>query len=88
MASSGIRLGAWEYMKWGNIQPIEKEGEVVAAKIIVYAGEEDEYFSFSLLLSSIAVIHMTKSFKYTRDDSVDSLIFPVLRLRLEQDYMA
>ena len=46
MASSGIRLGAWEYFKWGHIRPIEKEGEVVAAKIIVYAEEEDEYFSF------------------------------------------
>jgi hypothetical protein len=29
-------------MKWGNIQPIEKEGKVVAAKIIAYAEEEDE----------------------------------------------
>src|SRR4028118_486685 len=46
MASSGIRLGAWEYLKWGHIRPIEKEGEVVAAKITVYAEEEDECFSF------------------------------------------
>jgi len=46
MASSGIRLGAWDYLKWGHIRPIEKDGKVVAAKIIVYAEEEDEYFSF------------------------------------------
>jgi integrase len=46
MASSGIRLGAWDYLKMGHIRPIEKDGQVVAAKIIVYAGEEDEYFSF------------------------------------------
>jgi integrase len=46
MASSGIRLGAWDYLKWGHIRPIEKDGEVVAAKIIVYGEEEDEYFSF------------------------------------------
>ncbi|MGN6350557.1 MAG: hypothetical protein ACTHL3_03740 [Candidatus Nitrosocosmicus sp.] len=46
MASSGIRLGAWDYLKWGHIRPIEKDGKVVAAKIIVYAVEEDEYFSF------------------------------------------
>jgi hypothetical protein len=43
MASSGIHLGAWDYLKWGHIRPIEKNGEVVAAKIIVY-GEEEEYF--------------------------------------------
>lgn len=47
LASSGIRLGAWDYLKWGHIQEIKNEnGEMIAAKIIVYAGEEDEYFSF------------------------------------------
>ena len=46
MASSGIRLGAWDYLRWGNIKPIERDGKVVAAKIIVYAGDEEEYFTF------------------------------------------
>ncbi len=46
MASSGIRLAAWDYLRWGDVRPIEKEGKVVAAKIIVYAGEDEEYFSF------------------------------------------
>jgi integrase len=46
MASSGIRLGAWDYLQWGNIRPIDKDGGSVAAKMIVYAGEEEEYFSF------------------------------------------
>jgi hypothetical protein len=47
MASSGIRLGAWDYLRWGDIHPIEIDGKIVAAKIIVYAREEDdEYFSF------------------------------------------
>jgi hypothetical protein len=46
MASSGIRLGAWDYLQWGHIQPVERNGEVVAAKIIVYAGEDEEYFTF------------------------------------------
>ena len=47
LASSGIRLGAWDYLKWGHIQELKNEDdEIVAAKIIVYAGEEDEYFSF------------------------------------------
>jgi hypothetical protein len=46
MASCGIRLGAWDYLRWGDIRPIEIDNKVVAAKIIVYAGEDDEYFSF------------------------------------------
>jgi integrase len=46
MISSGIRLGAWDYLKWSHIRPIQKDKEIRAAKIIVYAGEEEEYFSF------------------------------------------
>ena len=34
MISSGIRVGAWDYLYWGNIQPIEQEGKIVAARMI------------------------------------------------------
>jgi hypothetical protein len=46
IASSGIRPGAWDYLQWGHIQPVERNAEVVAAKMIVYAGDEEEYFTF------------------------------------------
>jgi integrase len=46
MVSSGIRLGAWDYLKWKHIIPIEREGRIIAAKIIVYKGDPEEYFSF------------------------------------------
>jgi hypothetical protein len=46
MASSGIRVGAWDYLQWGHIRPIERDGQVIAAKMIVYAGEDEEYFTF------------------------------------------
>jgi len=46
MASSGIRVGAWDYLKWKHIIPIQKNGQVMAAKLIVYAGETEEYFTF------------------------------------------
>lgn len=49
MLSSGIRLGAWDYLKWKHIIPImdeEKNSEIIAAKIIVYAGDNEQYYSF------------------------------------------
>ena len=46
MVSSGIRLGAWDYLKWKHIHPINRDENIVAARIDVYAGEEEEYFSF------------------------------------------
>jgi hypothetical protein len=46
MASSGIRLGAWDYLRWGDIEPIEKDGQLVAAKVTVYRGEQEQYITF------------------------------------------
>ena len=45
--SSVIRLGAWDYLKFKHIIPIlNDKNEVVAAKIRVYADDEEEYISF------------------------------------------
>lgn len=54
MLSSGIRIGAWNYLKWKHIEPIYdeknsekgKEKTPVAAKITVYAGTREKYYSF------------------------------------------
>ncbi|MGA7368760.1 MAG: hypothetical protein WBX01_06485 [Nitrososphaeraceae archaeon] len=46
MSSSGIRLGAWDYLRWRDINPIKRDGKIVAAKIVVYAGDDDDYISF------------------------------------------
>ena len=47
MVSSGIRIGAWEYLKWKHVIPLYDEShKVIAAKLIVYVGEIEEYFSF------------------------------------------
>jgi hypothetical protein len=64
MTSSGIRLGAWNYLKWGHVRSIKKEGEVVAAKIIVYAEEDEEYFSF---VSKEAYNALKEWMKYRED---------------------
>jgi hypothetical protein len=53
MVSSGIRIGAWEYLRWKHIRPLDKngqpldrdlsvreDGQIAAAKITVYGGEE------------------------------------------------
>jgi len=33
-------------LRWEHIVPITKDGKVVAAKIKVYAGDQEQYFSF------------------------------------------
>ena len=46
MISSGIRLGAWDYLRWSDITPITKDDKVIAASMIVYKGEDEEYKTF------------------------------------------
>ena len=47
MCSSGIRIGAWDYLQWKHVKPIENAfGEVIAAKLLVYPGDNEEYYSF------------------------------------------
>ncbi|HET7147620.1 MAG TPA: hypothetical protein VFI73_03890 [Candidatus Nitrosopolaris sp.] len=47
MVSSGIRLGAWDYLKWKHVIPFtDEKGEIICAKLIVYAGDIEEYYSF------------------------------------------
>jgi hypothetical protein len=46
MSSAGISLEAWNYLRWGQIKPIEADGKVVAAKITIYAGDPGDYIFF------------------------------------------
>jgi hypothetical protein len=64
MVSSGIRLGAWDYLQLKHIIPIEREGKIVAAKIIVYAGDNEEYFSF---ITSEAYFEIEKWIEYRKN---------------------
>ena len=47
MVSSGIRLGAWDYLRWKHVKPInESDGEIIVAKLDVYSGDVEEYYTF------------------------------------------
>ena len=61
MASSGIRLGAWDYLKRGHIKPIERSGKTVAARVIVYADGESMLERMRNILHSSPQKHILKS---------------------------
>jgi hypothetical protein len=46
MVSSGIRIGAWEWLNWGHIELVKRNGQIVAAKLKVYPGDAEQYSTF------------------------------------------
>ena len=48
LVSSGIRIGAFETLRWKHITPMHQKdsGETIAAKILVYPGDREQYYSF------------------------------------------
>lgn len=42
LVSSGMRIGAIDYLKWGDIEEI-KHGKSILARVRIYAGEPEEY---------------------------------------------
>ena len=48
MLSSGIRVGAFDSLQWKHVTPMtNSKGEIVAAKLIIYAGDPiEEYYTF------------------------------------------
>ena len=61
IVSSGIRVGAWDYLHWGNIRPIEQDGKIVAARILVYA-DDDFYVTF---ITPLEYRELAEWIKYT-----------------------
>jgi hypothetical protein len=47
MISSGIRVGAFDSLRWKHVIPLQDEkGKIVAAKLRIYPGDKEEYFTF------------------------------------------
>jgi hypothetical protein len=56
MASSGIRIGAFDMLKWKDIHPIIENDEIVAAKLVVYAGDGEQYTAFTTPESYFSIL--------------------------------
>lgn len=48
LVSSGIRIGVFEDLKWKHITPLynSESSEIIAAKILAYPGDREQYYSF------------------------------------------
>ena len=63
MVSSGMRLGAWDYLKWSHITPITNDGKVICALIELYYGTNEQY---PTLITKEAYMELTKWKEFRR----------------------
>lgn len=50
MLSSGIRVGAFDFLRWKHMIPLQdNQRKIIAAKVVVYPGDKEEYFTFITL---------------------------------------
>jgi hypothetical protein len=68
MLSSGMRLEAWNYLRWDHIKPIEQGGKIIAAKMTVCAGDPEEYFTF---ITPEAYRELASWMKFRKDSGED-----------------
>ncbi|MGC1928639.1 MAG: hypothetical protein WA667_06660 [Candidatus Nitrosopolaris sp.] len=83
MASSGIRVGAWDYLRRGNILPIEKDSKIVAARMLVYAGEEGSYITY---ITPSAYRELAEWMNY-RDESGEAITADSCVMRLWSGFL-
>ena len=44
MISSGMRVGSWNYLKWGDISPVIRHGSIISAKIKLFNTKTNSYY--------------------------------------------
>ncbi|MGH2612768.1 MAG: hypothetical protein ACRDFB_06925 [Rhabdochlamydiaceae bacterium] len=69
--SSGIRVGAFDGLTWKDIVPIIHGGNMVAAKLVVYRGQIEQYSSF-ITLECYSVLLQYKRLRESAGETVVS----------------
>jgi integrase len=68
MVSSGIRLGAWDSLKWKHVVPIENnDGAPLFARLFVYPGDKEEYYKF-ISWEALIALNEWKSFFFFKQE--------------------
>jgi integrase len=71
LVSSGIREGAIEMLRVGDYSHIKKEGETVAGRLVVYAGDPEQYAAF-ITYEACTALDKYLEFRKEHDENVDN----------------
>ena len=72
MMSSGIRVGSWSYLKWGDIVPIIENGSIVAAKIKAFNTKSNKNYFFYITLEAYDAVRDWMDFRQSFGEKITS----------------
>lgn len=71
MISPGIRVGAFDTLKWKHVIPIKDLKEnIIAAKLVIYHKDKEEYFSF-ITPESYNILNQWMDFRKSFGEQID-----------------
>jgi len=71
LISSGIREGAVEMLRFGDYSQIRKDSQIVAGRLVIYAGEPEQYVAF-VTFEACAAIDKYLEFRKKHGENINN----------------
>jgi integrase len=72
MISSGMRVGSWNFLKWGEISPISRNGSIVAAKIKLFNTKTNCYYYSFITPEAYFAVSNWMTFRASFEEKISS----------------
>jgi len=84
MLSSGIRIGSWDHLRWGHIQPVVVDGKLMAARVKAFNTKSKRWYTTYMTPEAY---HATKEYVDGRQRKGEEITkdSPVVRNLLDTD---
>ncbi len=84
MLSSGIRVGSWDFMQWGNFEKVERNDKLVAAKLRAYNTKSKRWYNTFVTPEAYAAVAEYMQYRGTQGEKITPAS-PVIRDLLYND---
>ncbi|MDR4510989.1 MAG: hypothetical protein MRJ93_04710 [Nitrososphaeraceae archaeon] len=71
MISSGIRSGSWDYLKWKDLTPIDKNGVIVAAKLRAFNTKTKKYYNTFITAEAYNLVKNYMDFRQSHGEKIN-----------------
>lgn len=84
MISSGIRVGSWDYLRWGHVEKIERDGQLVAARLKAYNTKAGRWYRTFITSEAYRAVEEYLNYRQSMGETIAKET-PVIRDLLDTD---